>query len=265
MHYQKRLNPYNSRPRESFIPTRIRSWVIGITIGAIAVVLLALLPIWQLKAVEVSGSVNPGIPLQKTIADFFDTHDASIVGPRNLIFLNTKDLKKTLQSAYGTDAVDVEKDFPHTIAISINYSGVSTVFVARGVSYGLDAYGKITGPVNTRSPNTLTIYDSGAMLPTVGAEVVRPAFLQLLKTIQNHDEFRGYRIAYALVPTPTDKATLTLATDKGFRIIIDSGTDLGEQLSRMNRIVTSVVGPSKIETLDYIDLRYKEKVFYKTK
>lgn len=266
MSYQKRLNPYHrNRGNTSVSFARFGKWALGVG-GVIMLILFAsLLPVWQIRAVEISGTMAPGIPLNTVLGNYFTEHTGFLASERNILVLSKSDLTSKLKEAYSTDTVSISRDFPHTLLITMSDPGANAVFVTRGKSYALDPLGKVIGPLGNEAPNALLIYDSGATLPATGAEVVRPEFMQFLGTVANHESFRGYRIKYALLPSSSDATSVTLALDKGFRIMIDPTADLGEQLARMNRIIAQVVTPSKLNTLDYIDLRFKEKVFYKTR
>jgi len=266
MHYQKRLNPYNkNRSNEPHIFKKVIQWFgLGFAV-LLAIGVISILPLWQIKTVEMSGSVAPGVSMDAVLRNYFAANQSALYSARNIWYLKSSTLHNALETAYGTDKITIDKNFPSTISITVSDPGASTVFVTRGKSYALDSYGKIVGPVHNQAPNAVIIYDSGAVMPAVGAEVLRPEFLQFLASVERHDAFRGYRIKYALSPSASDSKSATLALDKGFRIMIDPTANLTEQLNRMNRIISQVVGSAKLSTLDYIDLRFKEKVFYKTK
>ncbi len=266
MSYQKRLNPYNrNRATTSISFARISKWAFAIGGGVLIIVIALLLPIWHIQAIEVSGTMAPGISLHTVLGTYFSEHTGLLTSEQNIIMLNKSDLTSTLKKTYSTDKISISRNLPHTLLITMSDTGANAIFVTRGTSYAIDQLGKIIGPLGTEAPNALRIYDSGATLPAVGAEVVHPEFMQFLGNVSGHEAFRGYRIKYALLPSSSDASSVTLALDKGFRIMIDPTADLTEQLTRMNRIIAQVVTPGKLHTLDYIDLRFKEKVFYKTK
>lgn len=266
MSYQKRLNPYNrNRSTTSTSFARIGTWSFGIGGGVLVVIIAILLPVWRVQAIEISGMMAPGVPLNTILGTYFSEHTGLLASEQNIFVLNKSDLTNKLKEAYSTDKISISRRLPHTLLITMSDPGANAIFVTRGTSYAIDPLGKIIGPLGNEAPNALRIYDSGAALPTIGAEVVHPEFMQLLSSITSHEAFRGYRIKYALLPSASDATSVTLALDKDFRIMLDPTADLSEQLTRMNRIITQVVTPSKLNTLDYIDLRFKEKVFYKTK
>lgn len=263
---QKRFNPYHGHRQPRVVSMRL---VMHYALAALMVglfgLLLMLSPLWQLHTIEIHGAVPHSASTPAALALYFKNPTPTLFAKNNILFLNKTELQTTLIAAYGTDKIEIKKSLPHTLRVVVADPGASTVFVTRGKSYTLDVNGNIVGPTNHQAPDALIIYDTGATLGTTGAEAVPREFLQFLAALSRHNDFSGYTIQYALSPTKSDASSVTIATNKGFRILIDPTADIDEQLARMKRIIAQVVTPAKIASLDYIDLRFKEKVFYKTK
>lgn len=266
MQYQKRFNPYHRNRVSASVTIKSLTRYIGITLGVLILgVFIAVAPWWQLTHIELHGSVARGAPLPLVLTEYFQSHSGVLRSSRNTLLLDKSALLDSLKTTYGTDKIEIKKDFPSAIVITMSDPGASTIFVARGKSYALDGNGVILGVATRQAPNALLIYDTRASLPTTGHQAVESEFLQFLNKIIARPGFNGYQITYALLPSESEDTSVTLATNKGFRVMIDPTADIDEQLARMNRIVTTVVTPAKLSTLDYIDLRFKERVFYKTK
>ncbi len=161
--------------------------------------------------------------------------------------------------------MSVTRTLPNTLRISIAQKPVHAIFIARGASYALQSDGSIAGMAPQDTKGALIIYDTGGSLPVEGARVIRPELMSFLNTFSARKGFTGYAIAYALAPDITHGNGITIATNKGFRILIDPTQDVDAQLARMNKIVAQIITPQKVAQIDYIDLRFNDRVFYRTR
>lgn len=191
----------------------------------------------------------------------------------NYFFLHTDDILRTIHEDQRIKSVDVVKQFPDTLRIVITEYDVVPVWCVGsidGACFELQD-GCIVGEVDMNAPlihdnRHFVIVDHGHDTLDDGQCVITPDNLDNIK-------FLGEELIYMLnigivqpyVINFLGTQEVRFDTDDGWYILADFGYDVHETLDVAALFMKKVELPSNRSDLEYIDLRFPEKIFYKMK
>ncbi|MCH7882846.1 FtsQ-type POTRA domain-containing protein [Patescibacteria group bacterium] len=106
----------------------------------------------------------------------------------------------------------------------------------------------------------LKIFDERDMMVKMGKPFLETEYVINLQNfiVRLNDTYKTRTIEIKI----TLDLAFWLTTTEGWRIVLDSETDIDRALENLDIFLTSVI-KDQIENLDYLDLRFKNKGFYK--
>lgn len=188
----------------------------------------------------------------------------------SIFFINTDDLKMNIESALAqVRTLQVTRSLPSTIKIIVQEKQPSLLLVSNGSYYFVDDQGI---PYEEAHLDTLP----GIVLPTVhnaddkakvtiGVAVVAPEFVDFVEYVQQHlPEYINAQVARIQIPSLAARE-VHFVMDTNWELKLDVTRDKEQQLNILKRLVTEMISEDELETLDYIDLRIPNRVYYKTR
>ena len=198
----------------------------------------------------------------------------------NLLFFSQRQLIKTLLAQYPLERVGLNKKFPQTLVIKIKEKPLAAVWLAAGQRYYLDFFGVATGVVGENSnlviepgqkgteivrvdSQTLaypTVLDQSDRLVTVGQAATHPETVSFIGALDQLIKSRAdFEVSHYVLTSPAAE-DITLVTKDGWEVYFSLQDSAVNQANKLILILQKRVADRS--QLQYIDLRYGEKVFY---
>jgi len=227
--------------------------------------------LFQITNIEISKINNYNLAstgeIKQTIYSLLGEKSCLFLPGSNLFAFGRGELEKKLSGDSRIEEYQISKDWPKTLQITIKESRPQAILVIQGYEqkYLLNSRGEIIPgwPEETVSQLKLPIfYDSSSV--SLSNEAYQRVVDQILTCFQS-DPWKQAAIEPVSVylNNYADIFEIRIITQEGWEIILDSETDLQEQVENMVMALEK-----KIEDrsqLKYIDLRFKGKMFYKLK
>jgi cell division septal protein FtsQ len=130
-----------------------------------------------------------------------------------------------------------------------------------GVTYALDAGGKIIGLLSEVGSNVPVVTDSTNLPVKVGDTVAPARFVTFSTTLAtNLPKETGIAISSLRVTDTTSE--LYVVTNKGYQLKLDTTRGVEEQLADLKQVLATLSTQKKTPA-EYIDLRIANKAYWK--
>lgn len=231
-------NPYfraAHRPRKR--PVFILILVVLLVVGATGALLFH--PFFNVKAVEAS---DPR----------YQERGVALVGQTNIIRLKSSRVADTLAREFNFEDVTVEKNFAaRTVGIIIKERAPVLTVESAGIFFPIDRRGVVLATSTIQLPilrilATTTAAERDILMPEARLEPI----LAVLD-VQN---------AKFVELTDTDANFFTVHAPEGWRALLTFETDVAPQIENLKVTLAKITDRSKLQ---YIDLRFGDKVYYK--
>lgn len=191
---------------------------------------------------------------------------------RNIFILSTTAITDQLYEAFPRiSAVTVKKIFPHKITLSITERPKDTIWCAGGqreilppACFFIDERGTLFQEAPFLRGNMLSrFFDERASTEvSVGMSVLTMEEKNMLDGVrQELSDVLGVEIAYITIK---DGPVFSLLTNEGWSALINTRIDIQESVENL-RLAFARTLRDKRDALDYIDLRFGDKLYYKYK
>lgn len=184
---------------------------------------------------------------------------------RNIFAFDTEELRQRLAQAFLIEQVFIKKERPHTIAVTITETPRQALWSSRDQYYALDAQGTILGAVpRPKTPAEIVIYDKSGAVPEKEAAVLSVQAFTFIAQLRVHEIMKRLDPRVWSVEK-AGASELTVKVAEGWRINFNMAGDLVDQIKNLDLILRHSIPPDKRATLDYIELRFGERVYFKYK
>jgi cell division septal protein FtsQ len=178
----------------------------------------------------------------------------------NLLTLNDEELVSALQQADPLlRSVEVRRKWFHGITVTAMLKQPSLGWSTGNQRYLLDRDGTAIGVLPSGSP--LAVVNDGSNLPVKVGDRVAPArFVTFVTGLVPALTAEGLGVTSLDIKDTT--LDLTVSTNKGYRLVFDTGRTVEEELVDL-RAVRTLLTAQKKTPAEYIDLRIAGKAYYK--
>lgn len=270
------------KPKKSIIKRPI-FWIIFVFLIIIlsSLYIFVFSSIFQVKNIVVSGNEKMQ---NKDIQDFiFANVGQKIVSMGNwrlesgsIFLVDYKKLNKEILNNFPViESVEISKKPPQTLTIEIierkplgAFCGSSVAVpennpsLAKEECFSIDQNGIIFEPLSEVSENMIIVrkpLDLKQML--TGEKVVTENIMSMiLKIERNLKDNLQINIEEAIISNPL---RLDIKTNEKWQIYFDLDSDVDMQITKMNLLLTNEISTDARKNLKYIDLRFKDKAYYK--
>lgn len=239
----------------------------------------------QVQKIEISGNEKVKTEELNNFTDEGVNRKIINFGPikifsRNILFVDNNNLKKEILNRFPIiEKVSINRKFPQTLIMGVTERKPVGVFCdntekcflvdQNGIAFeGLDIIPQDMFIVRSRlSPNG-EVEDSrfgedAKSEQALGENVVAQNIIDLISKIQKDlkDSFQ-INVKEALISTPI---RLNVQTGENWQVYfgIDQDFDIDLQLQKLNALLNGDITPEIRKTLEYIDLRFKDRAYYK--
>ncbi len=216
-----------------------------------------------------SNFALPSETLIQSLTSQLSTRRWSLVPQRNIFAFNALAASKIISEQFLLGDVTIKKNRPHEIVLSISEKPREMLWSARGTLYALDGQGIVLGPTEEKSGEKKTvIYDQSGAIPEAHAQVLTPAILHFINAIARNEHIVALAPQFfILADAHANEITLKVGPKAGdaWNIKFDTTQSPDSQLQNLDTVLRNSIPPDALKRLDYIDLRFGEKTYYKFK
>lgn len=188
------------------------------------------------------------------------------INSKSIFLVNPGNLdKKILEEFPAIEDINIRKKLPQTLFLEITERRPAGVFCDdQNKCFLIDNNGIIYEEVGDIPQDMVVVRQSinGDVLST-GSDAVQKNIINFISKIQKNlkDNFQ-IDLANALISSPL---RLDVKTKESWQIYFDieEGFDVNSQIARLNLLLSSDITPEVRKTLQYIDLRFRDRAFYK--
>lgn len=246
------------------IPARGWFWIFAfLAVCAALVWLLFFSSVFTVKYVEVRGAQLSSAGDIETMAHM-QTEEKRIffLQQDRLFVFKSEDFKSKLINDYSLENVKIIKKLPSTLIIELQEKQAAAVWLEAEQYYLVDSAADIISPSSPEELSVPIIRNNG--LPKIKERKVDvdPSIISTASQIFTNFPSRFSWISVKELAVSNDARTLILASAKGPMIYFNTSEAVDPQLVRLDTLLQGDLR-SRFEKLDYIDLRFGDKLYYK--
>lgn len=168
----------------------------------------------------------------------------------------TRELKKT----YALKNLKIKKQYPAKLDVTVDEYILELQWLSGGKYYLIDEKGKAVVERTEKKENIIIVEDKKNVPVEVGKSLVTIEFINFIKYLdKNFSESKGGKITKIEINESFNE--INVYSDLGFYIIFDTTRDPNQELKNLVTTLSSKEVAGK--KLSYLDMRVKNKVFYK--
>lgn len=204
-------------------------------------------------------------PIVKVVQDQLGMSRWSIASQGNIFAFDSSGLSGALAHAFALSNVYIKKNRPHEIVVTISEKPREAIWSTQGNYFAIDTQGIVLGAVSDdQIKDKIVIYGHENATPDNGAQIVKPETLSFIANVFAHPDIQSLRPQF-FVAQNDEVSEIALKVGEGWRIYFDTTIDLAPQVENLKLTLEHAVPPEARPKLDYIDVRFGRRVYYKLK
>lgn len=250
----------------------LRLWVL---LGSLAILITGIWYLFHLRYFRISGEENIAVrgtfvlsasEVARVTLENISGSYAGIIPRDNLVVVSPQRLERELLRKFPQlSGVTISKDFPHTLVVVVEERALWGAYCVRQTGGGrpcwyLDRHGTAYEEISSLAGWLLPIIIGESSVKLGASAVAEDTLILFDKTrdVLGALSIRPLTLAISST-TPTDGR---ISTEEGWDILITTPRPPQEWAGVLKTILEKEVGPKRLQ-LDYVDLRFGNKVFYK--
>ncbi len=247
---------------------------------AVGLYYLAYSDIFQVQKIDIQGNDNiKKGDIENIILAQMEKKRFIFFPQKNIIFLNKKEAGDIMFSRFALDELDIKKKLFHDLQITLKEKKPYIVWIENKKSYYVDEKGMVISQVeqfdtqkeNFKDYNILRhniIYKNLPIIQNIANQknyltnkiiINNEIFSKIKKLIKSINEVVKININFFEINS--NEKYITIITAEGWKIYFSLEDDIDSQIKKLELILDNKSKVGKI--IDYIDLRYGDKIFYK--
>ncbi|HUT21903.1 MAG TPA: hypothetical protein VMX18_00675 [Candidatus Bipolaricaulota bacterium] len=180
----------------------------------------------------------------------------------NVFLFNINDLQSEIAQTYLLEWIEIQKSFhPAYVSIILQEKVSTLAYITQENCFNIDIKGDIVEKCNDRSSEFIQIRFEGDKSVGVGDNVLSSEEINYIIELNDQLEGQGNKVK-TFKQISDSNSDLRVMTEKGFEIYFNQKLSITDQLKRLNLLIREEGLSDKLDRLNYIDLRFGEKVFY---
>jgi len=260
----------DSQKKKSGI-SRVLFWLMFLVFIGVLVFLLLFSPLMEIDTISSDG--NQDISSEEIAGQAKKAIEGKYFGylsKKNFFLVNAKEIDAALKSNFNRlEVASIEKKFPKAILIKVRERHPELVWCSGGVCYLIDgegmAYSGATGTdEELRNQNFLTVIDENARPVEIGKTIIDRGYIDFLKKmslILRDDLQLETEGSYSTPAIASHEVIVKIK--EGWFLKMNSAISPEETKKIILTLFEKELPADKRQNLDYLDLRVKNKVYYK--
>jgi len=221
--------------------------------------------LFQVKEIEILGShkvedqrllelINPLIEKKLVFGN------RTLLETKSIFLVKSKELKNIiLENLAEIDEVSPRKKFPHSLVLGIKERESSVIVCfSEERCFETDKKGVVFKESDKKQGLVVYLEEGGDI--SFGERIIEPRDLEFILQIDGNlssDPRIEIKKLFLF------KKRLNVETEEGFEVYFDLGKNPADQLFNLDLVLKEEMSEEKLKALEYIDLRFGSKVFYK--
>ncbi len=269
---------FGRKKRSSFINKKF--FFLLIVLFAVGLYYLLYSDIFQIQKTDIRGNENiKKDDIENIILAQMEKKRFIFFPQKNIFFLNKKEVEDIIYGTFALEDVYVKKNFFHGLQITLKEKKPFIVWIENKKSYYVDDKGTAISQVeqfdtqkeNFKDYNILRhniIYKNLPIIQNIANQknyiineiIINNELLSKIKKLIVSIK-RIVKININFFEININEKYITIITAEGWKIYFSLEDDIDSQIKKLELILDNKSKVGKI--IDYIDLRYGDKIFYK--
>lgn len=187
------------------------------------------------------------------------------ISTKSIFLANAQDIQNQIVGLYpNIKTITIAKKFPQDLDVNIQERQQFATFSQNNKYFYIDDTGIIFEELPNVAENTFIVrQDLNTNDVWLGESVVQENIMKIISEIEKNlkDNFQ-INLTEALISTPI---RLNIKTGENWQIYFDitENSDISLQLTKLNLLLKDEITPETRQKLEYIDLRFKDRAYYK--
>jgi cell division septal protein FtsQ len=217
---------------------------------------------FKVDKINLSGNKDVSLEdVQLSLQDELTVNRFWLFQNDNYWLIKTEPMEELLLANYNLDEVQVTKKFPDILDVSIKEKISHFIWQKDDTLYLLDAKGALNRQIQVLDDKYLIIQDFRTQSPEGDTAFDADEMNIINKLYLAWHDVVADRAKLVKIRLDDNWGLLELHTDIGFYVKLDANEDLKEQINNLQQVLT--VGNITGVDVDYIDIRFGDKVYFK--
>ncbi len=260
-------NPlFTKKNWQAFIVERFSFFSLALLLFFLVLVYIFLYsPLFAITSVTINGaSDSNALYIKDKIVEWQAAQTKWLIFRQsNILLFSSSWLKDNINSYLNPESVDIDKQLPHTLSITIKERQPTFIWSTDQSFYYLGLSGVIATEISNidEAPALPALYDESNQPVRAAEQVLSEDKMQAIQSIiDSLNEIET--VTYTTFSMPHRLSLrLNVHTENGYLIYFDVSENIQTQIEKLNRVLTDTVPNTPPQ--EYIDLRIGERVYLK--
>ncbi len=219
--------------------------------------------LFKIKEISLENNKNISLSeIEETVNPFLDSQRFLFFKNSNYFLINKEYLRNFLSTEYNLESIEIKKVFPNKLKIMVQERISSFIWQKNNNLYLLTSQGVLNRKISDLNED----YDNYPILVDFRAEKAQQEqiftdlelnYINTMYLLWNEIIDEKIKIKKMYIE---DKKDFKIEINLGYNIIFNKEKDIKEQLNNLNKVLAeNIIGGD----IDYIDLRFGDKVYFK--
>ncbi|MBD3245236.1 MAG: FtsQ-type POTRA domain-containing protein [Candidatus Moranbacteria bacterium] len=225
--------------------------------------------LFKVQEIVVKGNQrNNSEVIISQIEPYLEGNFLKIFSQSHFLALNTKEIEKMLLENFKSiEEVEIKKKLFGKLEVNIVEKQIKAAMCSQSECIIIDDKGVVLkrfpkDKLYEYGENIELIVDQSNTLAQVGEGVNTKDYVEFIDGLRYDLNANGIMVREVITPLPS-ASEIQVVTIQDYVIIFDSSLDFSNQLESLKLILEKEIPKEKIDCLEYIDLRIKNKVYYR--
>jgi len=260
-------------PKKGGVFSRFLFWVLLVGFLGICAYLFFFSTFLDISKIIIQGNQEiSSVEISKVVEKSLEGNYLKYLPKKNFFLVSEKNIGSAVKKSFNRlEVSSIEKKFPDTIVVKVVERKAELVWCSSGVCYFADRSGLVYGGASgseddLRAANFLVVVDDSAIPVNMGKTRISPDFVGYIEAVNAmmRDDLRVDPVASYHTPGIASQE-VNVMTSEGWILKISSEYSIEEAKKIIQTLFEKDLDEETRKNLDYLDLRVKGKVYYKTK
>ena len=223
--------------------------------------LIVFSPFFQINEFTILGNQKVNSHIIKNFLESSAERKIFLWKTRSIFLTDIADSERRIkENNPQIESVHIEKNFPHSLIVEIKERKPIAIFCQKENCFFLDKNGIIFEKTSDKGDLLLIEGDNNKSNLNLGKEIIPPETVFKILKVEN-----GTKDIKFLSLSIKEPHKFIFKTKEGPEIYFDFQGDLNQQIFNLETFLREKVKPENLKVINYIDVRFGNRVFWKEK
>ncbi|MCX6766276.1 MAG: FtsQ-type POTRA domain-containing protein [Candidatus Moranbacteria bacterium] len=265
--------PKKEKPKKGGFFSRFLFWLLLVGFLGICVFLLFFSTFLDISKITIQGNQDiSSVEISKVVEKSLEGNYLKYLPKKNFFLASEANIGNAVKNNFNRlEVASIGKKFPDTIVAKVVERKAELAWCSAGVCYFVDGSGLVYGGAagsedDLRVGNFLVVVDDSAIPVEIGKTKISPDFIGYVEgaNAMMRDDLKIEPVASYHTPGIASQE-VSVMTSEGWILKISSEYSIDEAKNIIQTLFEKDLNGETRKNMDYLDLRVKGKVYYKTK